>query len=59
VSKARKALKYSAAGAVTTIYTLAVQRIIAGRQTPKEQDPRKVVATAGVLLGLTWAATIL
>jgi hypothetical protein len=59
VSKARKAVKYSAAGTVTTLYGLALHRMLTSKEPSLPMDPVKAVATVSSLIGLTWLATTL
>jgi hypothetical protein len=59
VGKARKALKYSAAGTITTLYGLALHRLLTRTEPSPVMDPVKAVATVTAMTGLTWLATTL
>lgn len=53
------AVKYSAAGAVTSLYGLAVHRIVTGQVETKLPNGKQVAATVSFLVGMTWLATLL
>lgn len=56
---ARKALKFSAATAVTTLYGAVIYQVTIKKVEREPVDRNKVAATAGALIAVTWLATLL
>lgn len=59
MSMARKALKFSAATAVTTLYGVVIYQVAIKKAEREPVDRNKVAATAGALIAVTWLATLL
>lgn len=59
MSMARKALKFSAATATTTLYGVVIYQFAIKKAEPVPVDRNKVAVTAGALIGMTWLATLL
>lgn len=59
MGRTRKALKFTAAGALTTVYGLAGYKLISGQQEATPLSARKAAVTVGALISMTWLATLL
>lgn len=59
MSKARKVIKYSTAGALTTLYGLAIAKMLTSPVEPEPLSRTKAAVTAASLLTATWVATLL
>lgn len=58
MSKSRKALKYSAAGAVTALYLGSIWAAWNNDDLPEVMDRRKVIGIASGLIVSTWMAAL-
>lgn len=59
MSQARKVVKYSAAGALSALYLLAIHRELTRTEPRPAVPPQRVAVTASLMAALTWMATLL